>query len=736
METFHHTDEAPVPELLLLHGPPSSGKTAYCRRELSNHFRVVPKELFETQQDLSLHRIIQLVLGKLQQGQNVVVDDCNTAASTRGSYIKAVSQKLPDCRIKCLVIRPPEQHGLLLCKWLNEWSIAGRNCTAEKESHTLHSSPSEPASNEWEEWSSVPDPPLFSEGFHDIQYLTLSLQPQEVAGLSLTNEALIIDGRVMFHYVTDDDFLGLDDGNGGNGKRPATDLTPTLREGVVQSLQDYHAAFPSHRLIVIIDEGELYPLGLETGHLDALDKASTILRYRLALSQALLSICLPLYYLRINYGSPLRENNFFMSGQGMLAFLQYRHCLRLSSCLFVCENIFSSSSASVTTATCSGFTTTMCELLRHCPQQSFFARDGWTIHSKMRKYVKDTTVASHPAMELLERLESSGSTHRASTTAHFPLQPQLSSDGTAEETFANERIHGLCWGQQPPLLPALSVEPELSPTSATVATSASSSMLSPSPRKPLIRPSALSPSPRRLPEWMSPGSRTRAKSPTTQAQPRTPTTGTPNPPLRRQLFIPKKENESSADRRTTSHEGKATQPIKIEIVDEEGESAGNIAANCSAYNNNSQPEEEEACSPLTEDLLVGLGNEDTDDEDGNSVGEGDRLEAKHKEEQWELNKGHVTFSSNSHKRKADARSPPQASSSERSSTGKRTFPALTVQRNEQSTAPFSFKSSTSSTSTSSPSTSELPTPSKKPRVSLRQLMNLQGLMPSSTKSDP
>jgi len=78
-------------ELVLLWGPPCSGKTRYFYSHLSSsHLRLSPSD----DPSLSLHRFISIVISHLVGGRNVAIDDVNGLPQTRRSFIVPVRAKV------------------------------------------------------------------------------------------------------------------------------------------------------------------------------------------------------------------------------------------------------------------------------------------------------------------------------------------------------------------------------------------------------------------------------------------------------------------------------------------------------------------------------------------------------------------------------------------------------------------------------------------------------------------
>jgi len=123
------------PELVVLYGPASSGKTGYFQHALSgSHIRVSAEEFFRTRQGCGLHIVVKHVLKLLASGKNVLIDDPNLHTSERKAFLDAVQ----NARVKgqsalyyvryvlYLAVRTVCVHvvptgGRLQCLWQREW---------------------------------------------------------------------------------------------------------------------------------------------------------------------------------------------------------------------------------------------------------------------------------------------------------------------------------------------------------------------------------------------------------------------------------------------------------------------------------------------------------------------------------------------------------------------------------------------------------------------------------------
>ncbi|XP_022080806.1 uncharacterized protein LOC110973903 [Acanthaster planci] len=109
-------------EVVMLFGPPFAGKTAYYKHHLKrSHERVSAVDLFREDSDLGLRQVILKIVSLLKQGKRVVIDDENWSKSTRLSYVKSISAKVPNCKFRCIKFNTD---GPLALHWLQEWSLA------------------------------------------------------------------------------------------------------------------------------------------------------------------------------------------------------------------------------------------------------------------------------------------------------------------------------------------------------------------------------------------------------------------------------------------------------------------------------------------------------------------------------------------------------------------------------------------------------------------------------------
>ena len=107
--------------LVLLCGPPCTGKTAYCEAERGRHTRVSSEDDDKSAHYLKTKKLTKL-LGK---GEPVVVDDQNTSSRRRAMLLKGGANEAVLC-VWCLPLG-----GRVQCEWANEWSMAELSEMAE-----------------------------------------------------------------------------------------------------------------------------------------------------------------------------------------------------------------------------------------------------------------------------------------------------------------------------------------------------------------------------------------------------------------------------------------------------------------------------------------------------------------------------------------------------------------------------------------------------------------------------
>ncbi|CAF1149614.1 unnamed protein product [Rotaria magnacalcarata] len=104
-QTYHKTTQ----ELVILQGPPASGKSTFSRR----YFKPYNYEIINRDTLITPAKCLKAATDALKNGKSVVVDNTNPGASTRSEYIAlAKSYKVP-CR--CFVLNTPIE----LCHHLN-----------------------------------------------------------------------------------------------------------------------------------------------------------------------------------------------------------------------------------------------------------------------------------------------------------------------------------------------------------------------------------------------------------------------------------------------------------------------------------------------------------------------------------------------------------------------------------------------------------------------------------------
>jgi hypothetical protein len=181
----------PSNELVLLFGPPLSGKTRYFEEKLlSRGFtRVSAVEMFKTDPLLSLRGVAKQVCALLAEGKNVCLDDENAKAETRKAYIDLVKQRLPQTRTRAVCFWP--FGGLKQCLWAREYALAERHSTAGFASVA-----------EIGEWFSSLSrkPPKRFEGFEHVLNVRSYLYCNSLR--EMNRSCLFVDAASVCHFVS------------------------------------------------------------------------------------------------------------------------------------------------------------------------------------------------------------------------------------------------------------------------------------------------------------------------------------------------------------------------------------------------------------------------------------------------------------------------------------------------------------------------------------------------------
>eukprot|EP01127_Copromyxa_protea_P024030 TRINITY_DN9289_c0_g1_i1.p1 TRINITY_DN9289_c0_g1~~TRINITY_DN9289_c0_g1_i1.p1 ORF type:complete len:502 (-),score=69.82 TRINITY_DN9289_c0_g1_i1:35-1540(-) len=358
-------------ELIILVGPPCSGKTAVCLQRYPAHERLFVGDC-KGKQDRrrsSIHSFIQQIQVLLNSAAPVVVDDNNELERTRRSYLKVLSNISVKVKTKAVVSQVPG--GMAQCQYQNEFNLARNRELMEATERKIIEDGQwgkyrEPIMGTFEEWiDKWPcfSPPSVQEGFDEIEFIS---PPITVFSVPFFRACLFLDIRALLK-------IELEHPNYSQDDRPKLWITATPNAAAV--IQEWHVRHRNSdaRVVVVIDETAIFPSNIQTA--DVEDQVQLISDYRAQISSALIDLALstPFYFICAEYGS-FEPNSFFRLPQdGMIAWAQFRHKIDLQKSVFVVPDIVTGNSD-------------VMQGLPFIEAAKLFEVTGWDVKSKIRRH--------------------------------------------------------------------------------------------------------------------------------------------------------------------------------------------------------------------------------------------------------------------------------------------------------------------------------------------------------------
>ncbi|CAB3981767.1 deoxyribonuclease TATDN2, partial [Paramuricea clavata] len=171
-------------ELVLFYGPPFIGKTLhYFNHYSKTHTRISASEIFKEDKCSNLRLVILKVIGLLNEGKNVVIDDENWYIATRQSYISLVKKKVPICTFTIVQFLTDITSGYQQCLWAREWALVEQTLLENKDYNSTLLTESVEKLDCWfarkRSELNPPELPATAEGFSIV-----TVNPQLICGTS------------------------------------------------------------------------------------------------------------------------------------------------------------------------------------------------------------------------------------------------------------------------------------------------------------------------------------------------------------------------------------------------------------------------------------------------------------------------------------------------------------------------------------------------------------------------
>jgi len=376
-------------ELVLVYGPPCSGKTRHILETYPSHVRVCPRELYAKEPAMSLHRLIGKVVRQLARGKSVVVDDENRLCRTRRSYIDAVCEKAERIAavVQVLAVDVFPAEGKQQALWAHEWLLASSAAAAARmrlpdragqEGGGKGLSYMPRNAQEFVEWFDMRagEPPRREEGIMRVTSVTAPLTAATPDGRPFSAEALFLEAGGLFS------FKHHSSGSGDGSSSPELRHCLVLREPGLQVgsvLRRWFQERPAAVAVLLLDEAALYPMALEMEPLQA--RAAKVQRIRRQLQRQLGAWAReavgPLHCVLAEYGLHEEGSFFGLPRPGMVAWAQRRLGIALERSCIVAE-----AAASRQLLETAG-------VPRVAVAKEFFGDASWSVESKLRKQSVD-----------------------------------------------------------------------------------------------------------------------------------------------------------------------------------------------------------------------------------------------------------------------------------------------------------------------------------------------------------
>lgn len=375
-------EELRLLELVLVHGPPCSGKTRHLLEHYGGtHVRVCPREIYARHPNMSLHRLVGRVVRQLEQGKSVVVDDESRLARTRRSFIEAVQDKAARIGgvVQFIALEFSPSGGKQQALWAHEWALAEASAAAVARHRSggnapVHSRPR--ASSEFVEWFDMRDsePPRREEGIMRVSSATLPLLALTEDGGKFKKPCLFIDGSCLFtfsHCTSGDE----------NGEEKVRHHLEERHAGlaVPAVLQKWALENAAAKVVFLLDETSFYPMALEMEPVAT--RGSVVQHFRRQLHRYLATwACasgVALHCVVAEYGLHPEDSFFRLPHPGMVAWTQRRLEVSLAHSCVV------SDPSSARAFLCSAGIPSVALAV------DFFRDSSWSIESKVRKHAID-----------------------------------------------------------------------------------------------------------------------------------------------------------------------------------------------------------------------------------------------------------------------------------------------------------------------------------------------------------
>ena len=349
--TCYNDPVLPENEVVLLWGPPFSGKTKYFQDRFnhSSYKRISTKDF----PNESLHSIILKMIKILLEGESIVFDDENRKTETRKSIIDGVRKKLPTCRFRAVCFWPVG--GLGQCLWAREFAIV------EKEDFGQLATFSEVC--EW--FAMVRRVPKRHEGFERITNVKTNLYCRSL--LQMNKPALLIDVCSMLKFVPLAEF------------DYAVCAAKMRYDNVKETLEEWRLENREGVVVFCCSESLVFPASLQLYFDDALTYLELQQRYKQDMLDLIRS-CIPskCHAVIVAHSYCCEEKSFWNPpNPGMIACAQKLAGLDLRKSVVVCDENGS-----------------FCSMVRdvglnYVRSEKFWnkAHNGWNANAKIRKFM-------------------------------------------------------------------------------------------------------------------------------------------------------------------------------------------------------------------------------------------------------------------------------------------------------------------------------------------------------------